>query len=1007
MRAASYGLSADQGSILVTGTIDASNVADTDAAGNPILTGGSIDLEAAGSVTLAAGSRLTAAGQNFDNAGKGGSITLAAGSETNGSYSRSAFVDIQAGSTVDLSVADASGAGAAQGDFTGTLHLRAPQTADHADLQVDPVNGTILGASSILVEGYEIFNASSNGSIDSQEANVASNGQTFAGNTPAILNRIFNPFTQPDSAGLQAVADIAPGAEIISTTGDLILSSDWNLASDRFGPDNTAGILTLRAAGNLIFNGSLSDGFTNSGDTATLLAQNTALPLNDQSWSYNLVAGADFGAAGSLQVVPTAETYDPSTGLAVPGTAAGSLKLGKLFTRNNGNAIAPGGATGTALIGHYQVIRTGTGNIVIATSGDVLLQNQFAAIYTAGVQAPALGNFDPPVLQVDGNSSYPAQYSLAGGNVTISARGNIAHVTQDNSGALVLDSEKELPNNWLYRRGYVDPATGQFGATANGDIASTSWWIDFSNFFEGVGTLGGGNVTLAAGHDVSNVDAVAPTNARMTDQTPAGDRLAADQTLVELGGGDVAVRAGNDINGGAYYVERGQGTLAAGNGIVTNYTRSPSLGSITIPSTLDDPATWLPTTLFLGQGSFAVSAQNDLLLGPAANPFLLPQGVGNTYWDKTYFSTYATTDAVNAASLTGTVTLRESATLAGGSSATPLLQNWLQNVDLLTSNPVSVSYDQPWLNITETSVGPFLAVDAILPAALRVTAFSGDINIVGNLTLSPSPTGTVDLVAAGSINALQPNGATYGTPNQEAWSSATVDLSDADPAAIPGVYSPYAYEVAVGTAPAAAQTEDGFILVNGILTPVQLDLSFIGDLFNESGSTEGSYAVLQTKQKLHASIGGAPLHAGDADPVHVYAEDGSISGLTLFSGKAARIVAGQDITDIAFYLQNDAIGDVSLVAAGRDIVAYDANSPLRISAQAFGNVLDGGSAAPLAGDIQISGPGALEVLAGRNLNLGIGPQQRRRHRSGRHQHRPGTGIRSFLPPAPTSSPRRA
>ena len=69
--------------------------------------------------------------------------------------------------------------------------------------------------------------------------------------------------------------------------------------------------------------------------------------------------------------------------------------------------------------------------------------------------------------------------------------------------------------NWLYRQGYVDPTTGQYAAAnAGGTIASTSWWVDFSNFFEGVGALGGGNVSLLAGNNVTNVDAVVPTNAR-------------------------------------------------------------------------------------------------------------------------------------------------------------------------------------------------------------------------------------------------------------------------------------------------------------------------------------------------------------------------------------------------------------------------------------------------------------------------------------------------------------
>ena len=147
--------------------------------------------------------------------------------------------------------------------------------------------------------------------------------------------------------------------------------------------------------------------------------------------------------------------------------------------------------------------------------------------------------------------------------------------------------------------------SGQFATQHSGyGIASTSWWVDFSNFFEGVGALGGGNVTLAAGNDIDNVDAVVPTNARISE----------DGTVFqELGGGNLSVSAGDDIDAGAYYVERGAGTLTAGNNINTNSTRDSD------PEETGVSAYWLPTTLFLGgagtpggSASFQVSAGDSV-----------------------------------------------------------------------------------------------------------------------------------------------------------------------------------------------------------------------------------------------------------------------------------------------------------------------------------------------------------------------------------------------------------
>ncbi len=497
--AGSYTLSLDAGSITVNGTINASDVAATDSLGNAILVGGTIELDAAGSVTLAPRAVLNAAGQNFSNAGEGGSVSLEAGSEIDGVINPNAFVDIEAGSTINLSVA----ANAALGDFSGTLHLRAPQTADNLDLQVDAINGTIVGASSITAEGYELYNlnSASGSTIDSVESNIEANGTTFAGNSVAITNRLL-----ANNAGLASEFNVVVGAEVINPSGALTLANDWDLSTFRFGPNQTPGVLTLRAAGDLIFTGSLSDGFSSSAYNATLLTANTSLPANLQSWSYNLTAGADFSAANVSAVMPNTETYNPATGLATAGAAAGSLELGKFVTTNNGNPIEAGNTTAQALTklsSFYQVIRTGTGDINIAASGDVLLQNQFASIYTAGAQVtdPTLGgDFTTPVLRIGSTTYYPAQYSLAGGDVTVDAQGNIAHVTKNNSGVIVMDSEKELPDNWLYREGYVNTA-GDFGVAHGGSIASTSWWVDFSNFFEGVGALGGGNVSLNAGHD--------------------------------------------------------------------------------------------------------------------------------------------------------------------------------------------------------------------------------------------------------------------------------------------------------------------------------------------------------------------------------------------------------------------------------------------------------------------------------------------------------------------------
>lgn len=975
-----YQVAADHGSITVTGTIDASGSA-----------GGNIELQASGSLILDAGSLLTVAGEDFNSAGKGGSITLEAGAQCNGVIDRSALLDIRSGSTLDLSVAANDADSAATGQFTGRLHLRAPRTVANNDVQIAPVAGTITGASSILVEGNALYALTGTGVVTTAVQNSIRNDATAflgaAGTTTAGYSAMLARLTSA-RPGLDLI--LAPGAEIINLTGDLTLgtttttsTSDWNLQTFRFGPTGAPGVLTMRAAGNLVFYNTLSDGFaavtpssTNGQSSlwlAPLMAQNPLLPVNTQSWSYRLTSGADMSSA-DFGAVRDESVLQPGTG---------SLLLG----RNYGNAATYGSGanflTATAIANRYQVIRTGSGDITINAAGNAYLLNQFATIYTAGTQVLdathlyAAGDFVVPMMvsatgrQPTAGSilgayqqNYYVQYSMAGGDVSIMAGGDIAHMTRTVSsgtgGVLIEDSSRQIPVSWLYRRGYVDPVTGEFGVGGANDggasltdpAASTSWWVDYSNFFEGVGALGGGNVTLVAGNDVRNIDAVAPTNARMASGRPDAARM------VELGGGDVTVLAGGDINGGVYYVERGQGRLMAGGSITTNATRSPSRGilaSLTNP-VIYDSNTWLPTTLFLGKGGFDLQAGGDLLLGPVANPFLLPQGNGNKFWYKTYFSTYAADSYVNAISLGGDVTHRTEVSLPGETIARPALSAWMFANNTLSTAQGAAGY-QPWLRMAETTVTPFATLFGLMAPSLRSTALSGDINLAGNLTLSPAASGQIELLAQGSISGLQASGFITNL-GVERWITSTVNLSDADPAAIPGITTPYAYQQVVGRAVSGLRETntgagEGF-------------LNFLDAKFIETGSTAG---VLEDEQARHAL---GLLHLADRTPLRVFALDGDIEGLTIFSPKMARVFAGRDIGDIAFYFQNLNASDVSVVSAGRDLVLYNANTVTRAYANASIASNISVKLEPLAGDIQISGPGNLEVLAGRDLDLGLG-----------------------------------
>ncbi len=1197
-KAHQFALSADQGSIDVTGTINASGIK---ANGDGVTTGGSISLVASGGVTLENGSLLTVHADDYDAAGKGGSVLLSAGAEVNGQINQVALLDLQSGSTIDLGVNATPRAIDTAGNsdqFSGTLHLRAPllvdsTTGDITGIQVAELSSKVIGASSIALEGYMLYDITSDsqnngdlqnslpiiqGSVQGSQT-VASQitldiANFYGSQTQNTLQTKFLSQLQAANSTLNAFTfNMAPGVEIINRntisggfasgayvpgSGDLVLNNDWDLSTLRAGPSGAPGFLTLRAGGNLYFRASLSDGFaaTSYGPygsflgsvyNAPLMAQNIMLPANFQSWSYQLTGGADLSAA---------DTHATAVG------ASGNVMLG-IPGQNFDPTAGQSALTAQVLLGYYQVIRSGTGDINVTAAGSLQLWNQFASIYTAGVQVtdPTLGgNFDTPIPYLNntdqwminnlgnvqqvqlaghgntlgpdgtelpygtpvtqflnqingyqiqnpndpslGNASqigdpngnqvtggnpqvYPAQFSYAGGNITVNVGGDISHLTLDASGNVIADSVREMPNNWLYRRGAIDPTTGNFAAltttyaqydssgnlivdqygnpipASQTEITSTAWWVDFSNFFEGVGALGGGNISMNAGGSVNNVDAVIPTQSRMTGsqfitaagQTlevlaqqagisavtlaginsssigtmqPApgttlsipdanndtytvndGDTLASiidnnpqfsgvtaagiaaanpsaaaglitqagtqvrvpiapsQATMVETGGGNLHVTAAGNINAGVYYVERGIGSLKAGGSIITNPTRDPVVPqSMNSAAQTSDIYSYLPTTLFLGKGSFDVKANGSVLLGPVANAFLMPQGINNSYWYQDYFSTYAPNDEVNVSSLAGSVTFRESAEAPGIGVPTPILELWMNGFvpPSQSTDQLKISYYQPWLRLDVTgsdgvqTLTGFGTQMSLLPPTMTATAFTGGITLQasvgsdgttpaqGAFVTMPSPVGTISLLAHGDINGMSAAGAS-STGGQDAWTAAEINLSDANPALIPTPFTPQS--------PGAGALD----------STLNLD-----PFFAETGSYIGVNGVLQKKLQVHDS---SLLHAGDSQSLQLIAETGNISGLTLFSAKQADVVAGGDITDVGLYIQNNAASDFSIVSAGGSITAWDSVSPLQQTAQS-----QNGQNLPIplqSGDIQISGPGTLEVLAGANVDLGNGP----------------------------------
>jgi hypothetical protein len=354
-----------------------------------------------------------------------------------------------------------------------------------------------------------------------------------------------------------------------------------------------------------------------------------------------------------------------------------------------------------------------------------------------------------------------------------------------------LDTSWQFPTNWLYRRG-ATTSTDVFDTTrfkGSTEIASTTWWVNFSNFFEGIGALGGGNVSLNAGGNIVNVDAVVPTNARM----PINVTDSASN-LVELGGGDLSVIADGTIAGGTYYVERGTGVIEAGT-IQTTYADDPA--RVSADDLFMGEDTPLPLTLFVGDSSFTVEATNGVTLGSTVNAFLLPQGIGNEFSDESIFSTYGADSSVSVASLLGSITIQGSEyqgnSLPGSladayfSNASPGgLTRGLTTEQSLNPEPWTLTLDPTSVDTTNIdNVSDYSNFYNFSPPIFNATAFSGNINYLSDQTLAPSAAGTMHLLAAGSIEGAFDN-LSFGNGV-----TAAITILDDDPSQLPSVVNPF------------------------------------------------------------------------------------------------------------------------------------------------------------------------------------------------------------------------
>jgi filamentous hemagglutinin len=560
-------------------------------------------------------------------------------------------------------------------------------------------------------------------------------------------------------------------------------------------------------------------------------------------------------AAGNVKLDNhLSDGFSTATPCATPTCAATSPVPATLRGQDSWNLNVTAGADLGAVSRHATV--DGTGDVTLAAgkllrtgTGDIRVHaGRDVVLASAESAIYTAGKLATPVAGFAVPAN--AQFSEQGGDVVIEAGRDIQSLARS----------QQLYSNWLFRQGQTN-TTGDSYTTAPG------WWVRFDRFQQGVAALGGGDVTLRAGNDVRNLSASAPTQARSTGTTPATNRL------VVTGGGAVRVEAGGDIQGGQYQADRGALRLDAGGNIEAGERVTVGTGSRA-----------LFPILAMGDTQAKVTARGDVGIHAVINPHLVVQSSGNgtgvnvgnsasPQWS--LFSTYSDGAALQMGSLTGDVVFHNR---PGGSS---------ELASLTTTNQ---TYRAP-LNFSISAANYNAAIAlGVLPPSLEITAPQGRAVVDGvSSTLQPSAAGQLALLARDEVNV-----------------AASLNLGDMAP--LPDALHPVTRSSAFATTTATA----------------------------------------------HAPV---PVHQGSDSPALLHASEGDVVGqsgrLNLASAKPVSVKAGRDVRNLGLSIQHNDADDVSVVQAGRDVV--------------FSST---GTSRTPGSYVWVAGPGRLEVRAGRDVDLG-------------------------------------
>ncbi|HEY4275171.1 MAG TPA: filamentous hemagglutinin family protein [Rhizomicrobium sp.] len=433
-------------------------------------------------------------------------------------------------------------------------------------------------------------------------------------------------------------------------------------------------------------------------------------------------------------------------------SGTGAINLAAAGTIDLRNGVLPTTIDGGTVLGTIQ-----RGGVPIYTAGVPVTPGQVTAIDSTTGLAVTL---DPSAFATNGNyvgslqygygaltsptNTFPTgvpgilvsntMYATDGGDITISAGGDVLgrRDTFDESTLSNIGGGNSAVAPFL---GYGNQSwrTGQVGAPDPNNPLSgyTNIVTDPQMFLEGLGTLGGGDVTVKAGGAVSDLTVAASTSVTTGTATGGVSAGQIDRGLITFGGGNVTIAAAGNLLGSRIDIGSGTGEISVGGNIGTagSVNEYYLIGGVPRPQPLDNTL-----RLMLTDATIDVTSHGDAVLdGIRAFAPTDYNSSGQTTTDNLkndYAANFYSPNAGVSLIADGSVTLQ-------------------QNGDVL---PLG-SGDLAQQNL------------AVLPGSLTVIGLTGDLtltNVTSNfngtspsvygLVLNPSPTGELILAAGNDVS---------------------------------------------------------------------------------------------------------------------------------------------------------------------------------------------------------------------------------------------------------------